>query len=47
MPARRSRKVASVRRKKGGTPVRVRMYRSGLGDCFLITFDPGAKRSTC
>lgn len=22
-------------------PVRVRMYRQGLGDCFLITFDPG------
>jgi hypothetical protein len=27
-----------------GTPVRIRMYRQGLGDCFLITFDPkGAK----
>lgn len=25
----------------GGPPVRVRMYRTGLGDCFLITFDPG------
>lgn len=24
-------------------PVRVRMYRQGLGDCFLITFDPGGK----
>ncbi len=27
----------------GGPPVRVRMYRTGLGDCFLITFDPGGK----
>jgi hypothetical protein len=24
-----------------GTAVRVRMYRQGLGDCFLVTFDPG------
>lgn len=24
-----------------GPPVRVRMYRQGLGDCFLITFDVG------
>ena len=23
--------------------VRVRMYRQGLGDCFLLTFDPGGK----
>lgn len=23
------------------TPVRIRMYRQGLGDCFLVTFDPG------
>jgi hypothetical protein len=23
------------------TPVRIRMYRQGLGDCFLITFNPG------
>ena len=23
-----------------GPPVRVRMYRQGLGDCFLVTFDP-------
>jgi hypothetical protein len=27
----------------GHTPVRVRMYRQGLGDCFLVTFDPGGK----
>lgn len=27
----------------GNTPVRVRMYRTGLGDCFLITFDPDGK----
>lgn len=27
----------------GGSGVRVRMYRSGLGDCFLVTFDPGGK----
>lgn len=26
-----------------GPPVRVRMYRQGLGDCFLITFGDGAK----
>src|SRR5215470_5331544 len=24
-----------------GPHVRVRMYRQGLGDCFLVTFDPG------
>lgn len=26
-----------------GPAVRVRMYRSGLGDCFLVTFDPDGK----
>ncbi len=26
-------------------PVRVRMYRSGLGDCFLVTFDPGGNEA--
>jgi hypothetical protein len=26
-----------------GATVRVRMYRQGLGDCFLITFDPGGQ----
>lgn len=26
-----------------GPNVRVRMYRQGLGDCFLITFDPGGQ----
>lgn len=25
------------------TPVRIRMYRQGLGDCFLVTFDPDGK----
>ena len=24
----------------GNSPVRIRMYRQGLGDCFLLTFDP-------
>src|SRR5437773_1303954 len=27
----------------GVVPVRIRMYRQGLGDCFLVTFDPGGK----
>lgn len=27
---------------RGVPPVRVRMFRQGLGDCFLITFNPGA-----
>jgi hypothetical protein len=26
--------------------VRVRMYRQGLGDCFLITFNPGSNQAT-
>jgi hypothetical protein len=25
-------------------PVRIRMYRQGLGDCFLVTFDPAGKK---
>jgi hypothetical protein len=31
------------KKKKSATSVRVRMYRSGLGDCFLVTFDPDGK----
>jgi Metallo-beta-lactamase superfamily len=38
-PARRSRKSASAR----VPAVRVRMYRQGLGDCFLLTFDVGGE----
>ena len=41
MPRRRSKKSSASPTGKGGPPVRVRMYRSGLGDCFLVTFDPG------
>jgi hypothetical protein len=26
---------------RAATPVRIRMYRQGLGDCFLVTFAPG------
>lgn len=29
---------------KGKSPVRVRCYRQGLGDCFLLSFDQGSKR---
>lgn len=28
-----------------GPSVRVRMYRSGLGDCFLLTFNPGGQEA--
>lgn len=30
----------------GGTRLRVRMYRSGFGDCFLLTFDPDTDRAS-
>ena len=44
VPAKKaSRKKKSTATSKSGPPVRVRMYRSGLGDCFLVTFDPGGK----
>ena len=43
MPTKRS-KIKTASATAGGSPgVRVRMYRSGLGDCFLVTFDPGGK----
>ena len=37
--ARKPRKASSA--SENGPKVRVRMYRQGLGDCFLITFDVG------
>ena len=43
MPRRRSKKSSASPIKKGDPPVRIRMYRSGLGDCFLVTFDPGGQ----
>ncbi|HEX2836819.1 MAG TPA: hypothetical protein VHN77_01695 [Phycisphaerales bacterium] len=37
-----SKKPRTTRRRAGSVPaVRVRMFRQGLGDCFLITFNPG------
>ena len=39
-PAPSSRRARTATTAAGGKPVRVRMYRQGLGDCFLITFDP-------
>jgi hypothetical protein len=41
--ASRSARASGSRQKsnKSGPAVRVRMYRQGLGDCFLITFDVG------
>ncbi|HEX8903634.1 MAG TPA: hypothetical protein VF771_02190 [Longimicrobiaceae bacterium] len=36
-------KSAVSRRKKKGPKVRVRMYRQGLGDCFLVTFHTGTR----
>ena len=41
MAPRRPKKSSTTTAKKSGPIVRVRMYRSGLGDCFLVTFDPG------
>ncbi|OYW76775.1 MAG: hypothetical protein B7Z37_07225 [Verrucomicrobia bacterium 12-59-8] len=35
-----SKKTAAKPAPADHTPVRVRMYRQGLGDCFLVTFDP-------
>ena len=40
---RKSTKAAATASGNTHTPVRVRMYRQGLGDCFLITFGTGAK----
>ena len=38
----RHKRAPGRRRKRASVPkVRVRMYRQGLGDCFLITFDVG------
>ena len=53
-----SARVAKSRKKKPAVPqptpaavvslpkVRVRMYRQGLGDCFLLTFNPGGDKTT-
>ncbi len=41
--ARKTAPKKTVLKASGHTPVRVRMYRTGLGDCFLITFDPDGK----
>lgn len=43
MPTKHSKKKKAATG-KGGPAVRVRMYRSGLGDCFLVTFDPDGKK---
>jgi hypothetical protein len=44
MAARKSTPIRRARRSQTpvgrAIPVRVRMYRQGLGDCFLLTFDP-------
>ncbi|MDZ4286371.1 MAG: hypothetical protein U0984_00340 [Prosthecobacter sp.] len=55
MPAKRAAKKAAAKKatrrrsppsgRGPATPVRVRMYRQGLGDCFLITFDPGGQET--
>jgi hypothetical protein len=40
--SRSTRSSGSARKNSAAGPaVRVRMYRQGLGDCFLVTFDPG------
>src|ERR1044072_7856679 len=39
--ARKKKRPASSKTNKKRPAVRVRMYRQGLGDCFLVTFDPG------
>ena len=33
--------------RSGSEGVRVRMYRQGLGDCFLLTLQGSLVRSTC
>ncbi len=35
----------SAQQSESAPKVRVRMYRQGLGDCFLITFNPGPKEA--
>src|SRR5262249_38697498 len=36
-------KKKTAHSKGTAVPVRIRMYRQGLGDCFLVTFGPGPK----
>lgn len=43
MPTKTSKKKKLAAPVASQLGVRVRMYRSGLGDCFLVTFDPGGK----
>jgi len=43
MPTKSSKKKKTTAPAVSGPGVRVRMYRSGLGDCFLVTFDPDGK----
>src|SRR3954470_23767467 len=40
-----SRKPAGSAAGGGPSPVRVRMYRQGLGDCVLVTFNPGGEEA--
>jgi hypothetical protein len=45
MPNKSKRKSRKPRPSSKAAQLRVRMYRQGLGDCFLLTFNPGANEA--